>query len=1226
LGKGSVEEEIDFGNDGGRELLKKIVLALIPVLLLSAIIQAIPMTPETTKTVKAVESSEFVYLSDIEWEHAFFAHNASYEVYQGEPCPEPSVWKDRNDWGGRIELHSVVYEKGICIRPTSSLRYRLDGNFTVFETDLGLYDDSSNTFRWAGFDLYGDDVLLYSSPEIRVDTPALRIRVRLNGVNALKLNVVTDCYANDVFLADAKLYYNMPLEKVEEYYVMQPNEWFIEMRRPVNVWTQDESMKIIVMNGGAAKERPLLKYRFSSSELLIVGQRTVAMKTDGENLLGEVEVVLPKLNRIYEAEFELEYRGETVANKELVFGVISGGASEGSEDSIFGMNLPYFLYEGWRLSRYIRQIGVKWVRYWFPWLAIEPTNDTFDFSLTDELISEIRAQNLSIVGVLGNGANPRWACKTVSGMPQRYPPRINDWVDYVSHVVERYKDKIKVWQFWNEPEMGNHDWNYTCYEELLKATYDTIKAIDPEAKLIQGVWKPAGGNEVIFKDGFGDYFEGLVRHPYRDPYAPEDRIYIDKTMNWTTFQEDVLNDYALTQKYGGGKEIWLTEIAWWGSSSDLGQGPGNTVQEQSEYLARAYVLALSTGLKPKLFYHAGPWGPIHGWMNNEWGFPFPTLIAYANVANQLEGTEYVKTLEISDDNIFAYLFETNSTDVYVLWTAKQDRWINVTGEINKVSVSDEFGNPYSTVKQANQLSLLLQGGPIFLRAEKGSNLTFQVATEPLSLIKRSQGYETNLADGFRSLKSIIVDSSKIYVAEAIINGSIYFLTVDGKDIRVLVENLKLPNALAIDAKSLYWGEFGTERFTDQSAAELKKIVLATKKIVDLARSPAEPWRHADSIYSIALSPSYVYHLCESCGIPMRVPIDGGLIECFWNGTVSEVRWAPIRYMGQAQAHAILATESNLYWSVGRDIYTRPTADNGLITKLTSFPEWSWIGWGNEHIPSMVMDSEYIYFVHILGGFIRKIPLTGGDVVTLVGTNRPKNIEECSPSYPNSIAVDDKYVYWSELGFHSAGGSIKRMSKQGGAITTLIDGLGEVGNIALDNEYIYWTEGDSVKKIAKNATAPTFSPVISTNRTETPSGHAIAITGQLNSTVAVLNVTLQYSLDNGKTWSLLTELTTDASGNFSCSWKPQVQGVYLVRAVWTPNIRYQEVMAESMLIIALGDLNLDGTVDIYDAIILANAYGSTPTSSNWNVAADINSDNNVDIYDAIILANNYGKTA
>lgn len=56
-----------------------------------------------------------------------------------------------------------------------------------------------------------------------------------------------------------------------------------------------------------------------------------------------------------------------------------------------------------------------------------------------------------------------------------------------------------------------------------------------------------------------------------------------------------------------------------------------------------------------------------------------------------------------------------------------------------------------------------------------------------------------------------------------------------------------------------------------------------------------------------------------------------------------------------------------------------------------------------------------------------------------------------------------------------------------------------------------------------------------------------------------------------------------------------------------------------------DINNDGSVDIYDAILLANAYNSIPSSSNWNSKADLNSDNIVDIYDAIILANHYGKT-
>jgi hypothetical protein len=69
-----------------------------------------------------------------------------------------------------------------------------------------------------------------------------------------------------------------------------------------------------------------------------------------------------------------------------------------------------------------------------------------------------------------------------------------------------------------------------------------------------------------------------------------------------------------------------------------------------------------------------------------------------------------------------------------------------------------------------------------------------------------------------------------------------------------------------------------------------------------------------------------------------------------------------------------------------------------------------------------------------------------------------------------------------------------------------------------------------------------------------------------------------------------------------------------------------VAALSMHVPIHADINGDWTVDVYDAILLANAYNAKTGDPNWNLNADINGDNIVDIYDAIILAGNYGKTA
>jgi hypothetical protein len=62
------------------------------------------------------------------------------------------------------------------------------------------------------------------------------------------------------------------------------------------------------------------------------------------------------------------------------------------------------------------------------------------------------------------------------------------------------------------------------------------------------------------------------------------------------------------------------------------------------------------------------------------------------------------------------------------------------------------------------------------------------------------------------------------------------------------------------------------------------------------------------------------------------------------------------------------------------------------------------------------------------------------------------------------------------------------------------------------------------------------------------------------------------------------------------------------------------------IILTGDINRDGTVDIYDAILLSGSFNAVLGGPRWNANADFNFDQAIDIYDAIILANNFGKKA
>jgi hypothetical protein len=56
----------------------------------------------------------------------------------------------------------------------------------------------------------------------------------------------------------------------------------------------------------------------------------------------------------------------------------------------------------------------------------------------------------------------------------------------------------------------------------------------------------------------------------------------------------------------------------------------------------------------------------------------------------------------------------------------------------------------------------------------------------------------------------------------------------------------------------------------------------------------------------------------------------------------------------------------------------------------------------------------------------------------------------------------------------------------------------------------------------------------------------------------------------------------------------------------------------------GDVNNDNKVDIIDLGVLADAFNSTPTGSQWNANADLNGDDKVNILDLGLLADNFGK--
>jgi len=232
-----------------------------------------------------------------------------------------------------------------------------------------------------------------------------------------------------------------------------------------------------------------------------------------------------------------------------------------------------------------RSIGVSTIRIDIHWAWIEYlSSGTQNWNQ-----SQIDWLNAFLDGVSGSGINilavvmetPCWASTdpnkvctdTTRSYDWRYPPsNPQDFANFLSQLVQRYKGRIKYWEIWNEPNLI-YFWanpNPTIYTALLKAAYPAIKASDPAAIVIGGDLAPWDGsaeylpNTLGYLDGMylagaKGYFDRLSIHPYTDGNSP---TWYDSRWPMHSYSYSVPAVRQLMQSYGDSSPIWLTEVGY----------------------------------------------------------------------------------------------------------------------------------------------------------------------------------------------------------------------------------------------------------------------------------------------------------------------------------------------------------------------------------------------------------------------------------------------------------------------------------------------------------------------------------------------------------------------------------------------------------------------------------------------------------------------------------------
>jgi len=177
------------------------------------------------------------------------------------------------------------------------------------------------------------------------------------------------------------------------------------------------------------------------------------------------------------------------------------------------------------------------------------------------------------------------------------------------------------------------------------------------------------------------------------------------------------------------------------------------------------------------------------------------------------------------------------------------------------------------------------------------------------------------------------------------------------------------------------------------------------------------------ISEIVVHGGYVYWLEFSARKVMKAPIGGG---------------EPVVIASdQMQPEGLAVGATHVYWGIYGALMRAPI-DGGAAETFVAVP-------GNvSRIVQIALDAENIVWREGRStgfpGAIRRMPLAGGQVVTLMDGNSP-----------DGMALDDGYVYSANLD------SIQRTPLAGGASETLVAGRDFAQHIAVGGGELYWGE-------------------------------------------------------------------------------------------------------------------------------------------------------------------------
>jgi hypothetical protein len=422
----------------------------------------------------------------------------------------------------------------------------------------------------------------------------------------------------------------------------------------------------------------------------------------------QINLTLPQLPDDYYLLQVTDQTNASATSQSIPFAVLAPFTQQ--TNSPFGVDIHFTAGDNPGLTQLITTMGATSIRDDASWSMIERSPSSYSFNNFDSYMQRLQESNISPLLILDY--NNRFYDNNQTPYDNA---GLQAFASYAQALVKHYGSQLKAVEVYNEYNgqfsIGPCARKASCYVDLLRATYQAVKAVRPDVTVVGGAvfMDDTSWFKQVFAAGGLAYMDAVSDHPYSLLSIPSPEV--------QGLEKDMQGLQQLIQQYNNGqsKPIWITEIGWTSARLHVSE------QTQANYVIRSAVLSLAAGVQKIFWYDLLNGGSNDSAFEQNFGLlnrpdadglytPKLGYAAYAVLARELAGRSF-----LNRESVIPSIFDMRfSGNLRVLWSTPLHQ--NVVLATNSPVIAISLTGHVQTLKPLDgQIVLSLSAEPIYIQ-------------------------------------------------------------------------------------------------------------------------------------------------------------------------------------------------------------------------------------------------------------------------------------------------------------------------------------------------------------------------------------------------------------------------------------------------------------------------------------------------------------------------------